>query len=73
MSILRPSRFLAIPAVLATALAAGAQSAPAQQAAPITSAELSAFHSRSIGPAVTGGRITDVEIHPRSEERRGGK
>ncbi|HSW29590.1 MAG TPA: hypothetical protein VLH75_08940 [Longimicrobiales bacterium] len=64
MSLLRPSRSLAVSAALAAALAAGAQSTPAQQATPITSAELAAFHSRSIGPAVTGGRITDVEIHP---------
>lgn len=52
------------PALFLAALVSMALPATAQQAAPITSAELAAFRSRSIGPAVTGGRITDVEIHP---------
>ncbi len=64
VSALRRSRFLAVSTVLAAALAAGTLSAAAQQAASITSAELLAFHARSIGPAVTGGRITDLEVHP---------
>ncbi|MHB1194451.1 MAG: WD40/YVTN/BNR-like repeat-containing protein [Longimicrobiales bacterium] len=64
MSILRRFPRVAVATALVVALAAGASSALAQQAAPITSAELSGFHARSIGPAVTGGRITDVEIHP---------
>ncbi len=58
------ARALAISTVLVVVVAACALSAAAQQAVPITSAELGSFHSRSIGPAVTGGRITDVEIHP---------
>ncbi len=49
------------PLPLAAALAA----APLAAQAPTPSAEvLSAIHPRAIGPAVTGGRITDVEIHP---------
>ena len=38
--------------------------ASVQDAAPITAQHLSDLRSRSIGPAVTGGRITDIAIHP---------
>ena len=34
------------------------------QSAPISEAQLSAFQPRSIGPAVTGGRVHDVEAVP---------
>ncbi|NJD18050.1 MAG: glycosyl hydrolase, partial [Gemmatimonadetes bacterium] len=64
MSAFRRTRSLSVPSAVVAGLFAGALPTAAQQAAPITSAELSAFHSRSIGPAVTGGRIHDVEIHP---------
>ena len=50
---------LALGAVLLTAAPAAAQ-----QAAPITAADLAAIHPRAIGPAVTGGRITDVDVDP---------
>ena len=33
----------------------------AAQSAPISEAQLEAFRPRSIGPAVTGGRVHDVE------------
>lgn len=36
----------------------------AQRSVPISSTQLSAFQPRSIGPAVTGGRIHDVEALP---------
>jgi photosystem II stability/assembly factor-like uncharacterized protein len=49
---------------LAVAVFLAPAATSAQQAAPITTSELSTFRPRSIGPAVTGGRITDVEIHP---------
>ena len=61
-----PSRrlaFLAAPAVLAAAtLALATTAAHAQQA--ITSEDLAAFSARHVGPAVTGGRIHDVEALP---------
>ncbi len=47
------------PALLAALALAAATPAPAQQA--ITSQELAAFSPRHVGPAVTGGRIHDVE------------
>jgi photosystem II stability/assembly factor-like uncharacterized protein len=65
-----PSLAAAAVVALATAilaflvLAVAPASASAQQAAPITAAELATLRPRSIGPAVTGGRITDVEVHP---------
>ena len=40
----------------------GAAPLSAQRA--VTEAELSAFQARHVGPAVTGGRIHDVEAHP---------
>ena len=36
----------------------------AQQAAAISEADLAAIYPRSIGPAVTGGRVTDVDVDP---------
>ncbi|HSG09115.1 MAG TPA: hypothetical protein VLA36_12215 [Longimicrobiales bacterium] len=47
-----------------TALTFAAMPAMAQEGAPITASELATFRPRSIGPAVTGGRVTDIEIHP---------
>ncbi|MEE8133944.1 MAG: sialidase family protein, partial [Gemmatimonadales bacterium] len=38
--------------------------AVAQDPTPIPAAVLDGFEFRSIGPAVTGGRIHDVEVHP---------
>ncbi|TFH65736.1 MAG: hypothetical protein E4G90_05760, partial [Gemmatimonadales bacterium] len=35
-----------------------------QQVVPISEADLAAIHPRVIGPAVTGGRITDVDVDP---------
>ena len=52
---------LIAPAVLA---ALCAPPLPAQDSAPIRTEDLRAFHPRSIGPAVTGGRIHDVEVLP---------
>lgn len=40
--------------------------AEAQLTAPLDSSTLSAFRWRSIGPAVMGGRITDIEADPRN-------
>jgi len=53
------SLLLAISASLLT-LAPGS----AQQTAAISEADLAAIHPRVIGPAVTGGRITDVDVDP---------
>jgi photosystem II stability/assembly factor-like uncharacterized protein len=47
---------------LVLAPAAAQQAAP--EAATITEADLAAIHPRVIGPAVTGGRITDVDVDP---------
>jgi photosystem II stability/assembly factor-like uncharacterized protein len=49
---------LAVPAILIPSQAA------AQQAAPITSDLLETFRPREIGPAVTGGRVHDIEVLP---------
>ncbi|MHB1169014.1 MAG: VPS10 domain-containing protein [Longimicrobiales bacterium] len=40
------------------------QHGTAQQSGGLGQQELNAFHFRSIGPAVTGGRIHDIEVHP---------
>src|SRR5574341_960639 len=48
--------------LIATAVAPGA--ARGQQAAPLTPALFQELHFREIGPAVTGGRIHDVEALP---------
>ncbi|NNF38676.1 MAG: hypothetical protein HKN71_08405 [Gemmatimonadetes bacterium] len=51
--------FLTVPWV------AGPAPAHAQgEGAAITATDLAAVHARQIGPAVTGGRITDLAIHP---------
>ncbi len=41
-----------------------ATSVAAQNPTPIPAQALDGFRFRSIGPAVTGGRIHDVEVHP---------
>ncbi len=61
MTVRRSAIFLAATLVPAAALALAAPLA-AQQA--ITSGELAAFGARHVGPAVTGGRIHDVEALP---------
>ena len=56
---------LTIRAVVAFAiglLAGGPYAAAAQ--VPITSADMATFHPRAIGPAVSGGRVHDVEAVP---------
>ncbi|HET9514051.1 MAG TPA: hypothetical protein VFO95_08975, partial [Gemmatimonadales bacterium] len=41
------------------------QPAPvAPAAAPVTSAQLAALRARSIGPALMGGRVSDIALHP---------
>jgi photosystem II stability/assembly factor-like uncharacterized protein len=41
------------------------QPAPAAPAAaPVTSAQLAALRGRSIGPALMGGRVSDIALHP---------
>ena len=54
--------FTAALALLPLALPASATPAPAQR--PVTEADLAAFEARHIGPALTGGRIHDVEALP---------
>ncbi|MGH7445234.1 MAG: WD40/YVTN/BNR-like repeat-containing protein, partial [Longimicrobiales bacterium] len=56
------SRLAPLVLGLAPLLYAGA--AAAQQSAGLTSADLSALPFRTIGPAVTGGRIHDIEVLP---------
>ena len=58
----RPAR--ALPMALACLVLASAPTGASAQQLPITTGDLAAFHARSIGPAVTGGRITDLAIHP---------
>ena len=48
---------------LATGLLAGGPYTAAAQT-PITSEDMATFHPRSIGPAVSGGRVHDVEAVP---------
>ncbi|MGD8726792.1 MAG: hypothetical protein PVH40_04055, partial [Gemmatimonadales bacterium] len=50
--------------LLPVGLALGRPTTAAAQAAPITSDQLAALRFRSIGPAVAGGRIHDVEALP---------
>jgi photosystem II stability/assembly factor-like uncharacterized protein len=57
------SSFLLCVALLGS-ITALAPDALAGQAAPITSADLTAFQPREIGPAVTGGRVHDVTADP---------
>lgn len=64
--ILRTAPRRALLWCLAPLLASAPILAPAalQAQAAIRTQDLTAIHPRSIGPAVTGGRIVDVEIHP---------
>ncbi len=50
--------------MLLTSAVTFAMIAVAQDPTPIPAAVLDGFEFRSIGPAVTGGRIHDVEVHP---------
>ena len=50
--------------MLLTSAVTFAMIAVAQDPTPIPAAVLNGFEFRSIGPAVTGGRIHDVEVHP---------
>ena len=52
-----PSTLLACVALASTSPSLSAQT-------PITSEDMVNFHPRSIGPAVTGGRVHDVEAIP---------
>jgi photosystem II stability/assembly factor-like uncharacterized protein len=73
LSFLRPTR-LAPPlsalliATGALVIGQGVHAAPiaasTQDVALISPEQLSGIHARSIGPAVTGGRITDLAVHP---------
>lgn len=56
-----------LAAFLTLAPARAQQTATPPEAAPaaISAADLAAIYPRSIGPAVTGGRITDVDVDPR--------
>ena len=57
--VIRSAGFTALVAAFtcATALGADAQT-------PITTADMQTIYPRAIGPAVTGGRIADVEALP---------
>ena len=55
---------LATAGLLFAPVASVAQSPPPGEAASITEAQLAAFRPRLIGPAVTGGRVHDVEALP---------
>ncbi len=64
----RPRYLVVVPLILLLPLLAlsgpAVEQVTAQERASISEAELQAFHPRSIGPAVTGGRIHDVEALP---------
>src|SRR5678815_3855515 len=45
-----------------------AQTSEAQLSTPLDSASLAAFRWRNIGPAVMGGRVTDIEVDPRNSK-----
>ncbi|HUQ98216.1 MAG TPA: hypothetical protein VM166_02110 [Gemmatimonadaceae bacterium] len=45
-----------------------AASAHAQLSSPLDSASLAAFRWRNIGPAIMGGRVTDIEVDPRNSK-----
>ncbi len=61
ISLFRSGLTVTTAALLATALATSGELV-AQTGAQITEAELSALYPREIGPAVTGGRITDIAV-----------
>ncbi|MDT8340024.1 MAG: hypothetical protein RQ751_00810 [Longimicrobiales bacterium] len=58
----QPARSLA--AALALVLLAGPISVPVRAQQAITTRDMEAFHPREIGPAVTGGRVHDIEADP---------
>src|SRR5689334_6609336 len=57
-----PPRFRLLPLAAAALLAPAA--VRAQGRAPLDSATLASFTWRSIGPAIMGGRVTDIEAVP---------
>jgi hypothetical protein len=61
-------RKLRVHLLLAGAAITLSTSATAQLSTPLDSATLAAFRWRSIGPAVMGGRVTDVEADPRNSK-----
>jgi hypothetical protein len=62
---MQPIRISVAAAFAAVSLAARGQ---AQLSAPLDSATLNEFRWRSIGPAIMGGRVTDIEADPRNSK-----
>src|SRR6185436_18748074 len=58
-------RVFFLSAGAALSLAGNAQ---AQLSTPLDSAALAAFRWRSVGPAIMGGRVTDIEADPRNSK-----
>jgi photosystem II stability/assembly factor-like uncharacterized protein len=54
--------------LLAGAMTSLAGTAQAQLSTPLDSAALAAFRWRSVGPAIMGGRVTDIEADPRNSK-----
>jgi photosystem II stability/assembly factor-like uncharacterized protein len=54
--------------LFAGALVTLAPSSNAQLSTPLDSASIAAFRWRSIGPAIMGGRVTDIEVDPRNSK-----
>ena len=53
---------------LTTAMLLPAIEVHGQLSTPLDSATLAAFRWRSIGPAIMGGRVTDIEVDPRNSK-----
>ncbi len=64
MALRFPFRALAAAFVAAAPFAPGLRPLAAQTPPAISEADLAVLHPRSIGPAVTGGRITDLAVPP---------
>ena len=60
---MRPSRIYLVASLLVTTVATRAES---QLSSPLDSLTLNEFRWRSIGPAIMGGRVTDIEVDPRN-------
>ena len=54
--------------LFAGAIVTLAPASNAQLSAPLDSASIAAFRWRSIGPAIMGGRVTDIEVDPRNSK-----